>query len=60
MKVSKKKFERIDAISKITGLVMLAVSIDNLTKGNYFFALLLFGIGGIIGIIPAFIEVDMR
>lgn len=59
MKVSKSKYEKIDALSKITGLVMLAVSVDNVSKGNYFIALALFGIGGIISIVPVFIEVEI-
>ncbi|MCE8423311.1 MAG: hypothetical protein J5U17_00885 [Candidatus Methanoperedens sp.] len=57
MKVSRKGFKRIDALSKIIGLIMLAFSIDNLTKGNYFLALLLFGLGGIISIAPIFISI---
>lgn len=59
MKVSKSKYQKIDALSKIIGLVMLAVSIDNVTKGNYYIALALFGIGGIISIVPVFIEVEI-
>lgn len=58
MKVSKPKYEKIDAVSKIIGLILLAVSIDNVTKGNYFIALALFGMGGIVSIIPVFIEVE--
>ena len=58
MKLPKSKYERIDAISKIAGLVLLAVSIDNVTKGNYFIALALFGLGGLISIVPMFIEVE--
>lgn len=59
MKVSKSKYEKIDAASKIIGLILLAVSIDNASKGNYFIALALFGIGGIISIVPVFIEVEI-
>ncbi|MFZ3059325.1 MAG: hypothetical protein WA102_06235 [Candidatus Methanoperedens sp.] len=59
MKVSKSRYQRIDALSKIIGLVMLAFSIDNASKGNYYFALALFGIGGIISIVPVFIEVEI-
>lgn len=58
MKVSKTKYERIDALSKIAGLVLLAVSIDNVSKGNYIIALSLFGLGGLISIIPVFIGVE--
>ena len=58
MKVSKTKYERIDALSKIAGLVLLAVSIDNVSKGNYIIALALFGLGGLISIIPVFIGVE--
>ncbi len=58
MKVSRSKYDKIDAISKFTGLVMLAVSIDNVTKGNYYIALFLFGLGGMIGIIPILIKVE--
>ncbi len=58
MKVSKKKYERIDALSKIAGLVLLAVSIDNVSKGNYIIALAFFGLGGLISIIPVFIGVE--
>ncbi len=57
MKVSKSGHKRIDAVSKFAGLILLAVSIDNISKGNYFIALALFGLGGIISIIPVFIEV---
>jgi hypothetical protein len=58
MKLSKAKYERIDAVSKILGLVLLAFSIDNASKGNYYTALALFGVGGIISIVPVFIEVE--
>ncbi len=58
MKASKSKYEKIDAVSKIFGLILLAVSIDNVTKGNYFIALALFGMGGIVSIVPVFIEVE--
>lgn len=58
MKVSKPKYERIDALSKIAGLILLAVSIDNVSKGNYFIALALFGLGGMVSIIPLFIGVE--
>ncbi len=58
MKLPKTKYERIDAISKILGLILLAVGIDNVSKGNYFIALALFGLGGLISIIPVFIEVE--
>ncbi|MDD5474029.1 MAG: hypothetical protein PHU34_07755 [Candidatus Methanoperedens sp.] len=58
MKISKSKYERIDAVSKITGLILLAIAIDNVAKGNIFTALALFGLGGLIGIIPVFIETD--
>jgi hypothetical protein len=56
MKLSKSKYERIDAISKIAGLILLAISIDNVSKGNYYIALALFGLGGMISIVPIFIE----
>ena len=59
MKVSKKKYERIDALAKIAGLVLLAVSIDNVSKGSYFAALALFGAGALISIVPVFIEVEI-
>ncbi len=58
MKVSKSKYERIDAVSKIAGLILVAVSIDNAMKGNYFIALFLFGLGGLISIAPVFIRVE--
>jgi uncharacterized membrane protein len=58
MKLSKTKYERVDAISKILGLILLAVGIDNVSKGNYFIALALFGLGGLISIVPVFIEVE--
>ncbi|VVB85477.1 Uncharacterised protein [uncultured archaeon] len=58
MKLSKTKYERVDAISKILGLILLAVGIDNVSKGNYFIALALFGLGGLISIVPMFIEVE--
>jgi len=58
MRVSKSKYERIDAASKIIGLILLAVGVDNVSKGNYFAALALFGLGGLISIVPVFIEVE--
>ncbi|MCZ7382294.1 MAG: hypothetical protein O8C64_12080 [Candidatus Methanoperedens sp.] len=58
MKLSKSRYERIDAVSKILGLILLAFSIDYASKGNYYIALALFGIGGIISIVPVFIEVE--
>jgi hypothetical protein len=58
MKVSRSKYNKLDAISKLTGLILLAVSIDNVAKGNYYIALFLFGVGGIIGILPIFIKVE--
>ncbi len=58
MKVSKSKYEKIDAASKIIGLILLAVSIDNVSNGNYFIALTLFGMGGIASIVPVFIEAE--
>ncbi len=58
MKLSKPKHEKIDAVSKFVGLILLAVSIDSATKGNYFLALALFGLGGLTGIVPLFIEVE--
>jgi hypothetical protein len=57
MKMSKSKYDRIDALSKIIGLILLATSIDNVSRGNYYIALFLFGLGGLIGIVPLFIEV---
>ncbi len=59
MKLSKSKYDKIDALSKVIGLIFLAVSIDSATKGSYFIALALFGLGGIISIIPLFIEVEI-
>ena len=56
MKLS--KHNKIDALSKFVGLILLAVSIDYASKGNYYTALFLFGLGGIIGIAPLFIEVE--
>ncbi len=58
MKVSGSKYKRIDAMSKIAGLILVAVSIDNVTKGNYFIALFFFGLGGLISIVPVFIQVE--
>jgi len=58
MKVSRMKYPKIDAISKIGGLILVAVSIDNASRGNYFIALFLFGLGGLISIAPLFIKVD--
>ncbi|MDO8726357.1 MAG: hypothetical protein Q7J35_09855 [Candidatus Methanoperedens sp.] len=58
MKVSRMKYPKIDAISKIAGLILVAVSIDNVFRGNYFIALFLFGLGGFISITPLFIKVD--
>ena len=59
MKVSESKYKRLDAISKVLGLILLAISIDNISKGNYYVALALFGLGGIISIVPVFIEVEI-
>ena len=58
MKVSKSKYEKIDAISKIAGLILVAVSVDYAGKGDYFIALFLFGIGGLVSIAPVFIRVE--
>ncbi|MCZ7402474.1 MAG: hypothetical protein O8C61_09645 [Candidatus Methanoperedens sp.] len=58
MKLSRSKYNKIDAISKLTGLILLAVSIDNVAKGNYYIALFFFGLGGIIGILPIFIKFE--
>jgi hypothetical protein len=58
MKVSKSRYKKIDAVSKIAGLILVAASIDNATKGNYFIALFLFGLGGMISIVPVFIKVE--
>ena len=58
MKLPRSKHDKIDALSKFIGLILLAVSVDNVSKGNYYIALLFFGLGGIIGIAPLFIEVE--
>ncbi|NJD53434.1 MAG: hypothetical protein FIB07_11265 [Candidatus Methanoperedens sp.] len=58
IKLPGSKYNKIDALSKFIGLILIAVSIDNVSKGNYYIALFLFGLGGIIGILPIFIEVD--
>lgn len=58
MKLSRLKYERMDAVSKIAGLVLLAFGVDNVAKGSYFIALALFGLGGLISIVPVFIEVQ--
>ncbi|VVB54514.1 Uncharacterised protein [uncultured archaeon] len=58
MKLPISKHNKIDTLSKFIGLILLAVSIDNVSKGNYYIALFFFGLGAIIGIIPIFIEVD--
>ncbi len=47
-----------DAVSKIAGLILLAFSIDNASKGNYYTALALFGMGALVSIVPVFIEVE--
>jgi len=57
MRVSRPNYVRIDALSKIFGLILLAVSIENASKGNYLIALALFGLGGLISVVPVFIEV---
>jgi hypothetical protein len=57
MKVTKSRYGKIDALSKIFGLAFLAISIDNVSKGNYVIALLLFGLGGLIGIVPFYIKI---
>lgn len=58
MKLSRSKYNMIDAVLKFTGLILLAVGIDNATKGNYYISLFLFGLGGMIGIMPIFIKVE--
>lgn len=58
MKLSKSKYEKLDAVTKIIGLVLLAVSVDRVTKGNYSVALALFGLGALISIIPLCIDVE--
>ncbi len=59
MKLPKSRYDKVDALSKVMGLILLAVSIDSATKGSYFTALALFGLGGIISIIPLFIKVEI-
>jgi hypothetical protein len=58
MKVTKSSYGKIDTLSKISGLIMLAAGIDNVSKGNYFIALILFGLGVFAGIIPFYIKVE--
>lgn len=58
MKASKQKYQRLDALSKIAGLILLAVSIENVIRSNYFIALALFGLGGLVSLIPLLIKVD--
>jgi hypothetical protein len=58
MKLPRSKHDKIDSISKFIGLILLAVSMDYVSKGNYYIALFLFGLGAIIGIVPIFIEVE--
>jgi hypothetical protein len=58
MKIKRSKHDIIDALSKFIGLILLAVSIDSVSKGNYYIALFLFGLGGIIGIAPLFIQIE--
>ena len=58
MKLTRSKSDKIDAVSKLTGLILLAVSIDNVTRGNYYIAIFLFGLGGMIGILPIIIKVE--
>lgn len=58
MKLSKSKYKKIDALSKLIGLILLAVSIENVTKGSYYVALIFFGLGGIVSIVPLFIEIN--
>jgi hypothetical protein len=58
MKLSRSKYNKIDAVSKFTGLILLAMSIDNVSKGNYYIALFLLGLGGMIGILPIIIKVE--
>ena len=59
MKLSRSKYNKIDAVSKFTGLILLAVSIDNVSKGNYYIALFLFGLGGMVGILPILIKIEI-
>ena len=58
MKLPKSKYDRIDALSKLIGLVLLAVGVDSVSTGNYFLALALFGLGGLISIVPLFIGIE--
>jgi hypothetical protein len=58
MKLTRSKYNQVDAVSKFIGLILLAVSIDNVTRGNYYIAIFLFGLGGMIGILPIIIKVD--
>ena len=58
MRLPRSKHNKIDTLSKFIGLILLALSIDNVSKGNYYIALIFFGMGAIIGILPIFIEVD--
>ncbi len=58
MKASKTEYQRLDALSKIAGLILLALSVENASTSNYFIALALFGLGGMVSLIPLFIKVD--
>lgn len=58
MKLPEPVYVKLDALTKITGLVLAAIGVDNAFKGNYFFALSFFIAGGFISMIPMFIDVE--
>lgn len=58
MKLPGSKYQKLDTVSKFTGLILIAISIDLASKGDYYIALFLFGLGGIAGILPILIEFD--
>jgi uncharacterized membrane protein YjjP (DUF1212 family) len=58
MKLPKPAYIKLEILTKIIGLALVAIGMDNVFKGNYFVALSFFIAGGLISIIPLFIEVE--
>lgn len=58
MKLPKPVYVKLEVLTKIAGLVLVAIGVDNVFKGNYFLALSFFIAGGLISVIPLFIDVE--
>jgi len=58
MKLPESVYVKLEVLTKLIGLVLVAIGVDNVFKGNYFIALSFFIAGGLISTIPLFIGVE--